>query len=323
MAQNVEHALLQEARRADLYDFCIRNHADMFIREGSSIRFVLNHSVSIKRGYAGYKDFSSDETGNSVDFLTKYLDYDLVSAVIALTGGISQQSSVPAQKQPVLKQDKASFQLPPAIQGRYNQLFAYLTQTRKIPGHVVQKMIDHHILYQEQEHNNAIFVNAEHTMYEASGTLSGSRFKQAQYKSDQSAFWWFKSGQLKGQPRKIYICESAIDAMSLFSIHAYQHAINPTSSTFMDVQSLYVSLSGVGNVQKVDRILQHKAENVFVELAVDNDEAGRALCDKYTGMFISSLLPSDPYKDWNDVLRAEIDQYEQQKQLNLTLPAYL
>ena len=324
MAQNVDHALLQEARRADLYDFCIHHHADMFTREGNSIRPIWNHSISIKRGYAGYKDFSSDETGNSVDFLTRYLDYDLVSAVLALTGTNPQSTPEHCKKQAVFEQEKAVFQLPPAVKGRYAQMIAYLNQTRKIPVPVIQKLIDQRILYQEAEHNNAVFVNAERTMYEMTGTLSGSRFKQVQYKDDVSAFWWFKSGALKGKPTGIYVCESAIDAISLFTIHAYQHAINPVSSTFMDVQKLYVSLSGVANTQKVDLLMQHRNGPVFLELAVDNDDAGRALCEKYQGtdLYVTASLPPDPYKDWNEMLQAEIDQYEQQKQKELMLPSY-
>lgn len=324
MAQNVEHALLQEARRADLYDFCIRNHADMFTREGSSIRFVLNHSISIKRGYAGYKDFSSDETGNSVDFLTRHLGYDLVQAVLALTGTTSQSTPADCKKQPVLEQKISAFQLPPALQGRYAQMIAYLNQTRKIPMLIIQKMIDQHVLYQEQEHNNAVFVNPERTMYEMTGTLSGSRFKQVQYKDRTDAFWWFKSGPLQGKPSRMYVCESAIDAMSLFAIHAYQRAINPVSSTFMDVQALYVSLSGVANTPKIDLLMTHRTGPVFLELAVDNDDAGRALCDQYKGkdLYVTPMLPPDPYKDWNEMLQAEIDQYEQQKQHPLMLPKY-
>ena len=324
MAQNVDHALLQEARRKDLYDFCIRNHSDMFTKEGNSIRFILNHSISIKRGYAGYKDFSSDETGNSVDFLTRYLGYDLVSAVLALTGTNPQSTPADCKKQPVFEQEKPAFQLPPAVKGRYAQMIAYLTQTRKIPVPIVQKLIDQRILYQEAEHNNAVFVNAERTMYEMTGTLSGSRFKQVQYKDNPSAFWWFKSGALKGRPSGMYVCESAIDAMSLFAIHAYQHAIKPVSSTFMDIQKLYVSMSGVANTQKIDLLMQHRTGPVFLELAVDNDDAGKALCEKYKGtdLYVIASLPPDPYKDWNEMLQAEIDQYEQQKQMELVLPLY-
>lgn len=324
MAQNVDHALLQEARRADLYDFCIRNHADGFTREGNSLRPIWNHSISIKQGYSGYKDFSSDETGNAIDFLTRYLGYDIIDAVFALTGTNTQAVQKKCKKQAVFKAEKQTFQLPPAINGPYTQLFAYLNKTRKIPGPVIQKMIDHHILYQEQEHNNAVFVNVERTMYEMTGTLSGSRFKQVQYKDNQSAFWWFKSGSLKGKPSGIFVCESAIDAMSLFAIHAYQHAIKPVSSVFMDTQKLYISMSGVANTQKIDLLMQHRSGPVFLEFAVDNDDAGRALYEKYKGkdIYITSLFPPEPYKDWNDVLQAEIDHYEAHKTIDFMLPKY-
>ena len=50
----------------------------------NDIRLATNHSVAVKRGYSGSTDFATKETGNGVDYLTKYLGYSLVEAVKAL-----------------------------------------------------------------------------------------------------------------------------------------------------------------------------------------------------------------------------------------------
>ncbi len=87
---------IQAARVTDLYDWALR-HPDLFEDEGkgegASLRLKSNHSVSIKQGYCGFKDFAAenDESrkakGNSIDFLVKHLGYDFVSAVKELLKG--------------------------------------------------------------------------------------------------------------------------------------------------------------------------------------------------------------------------------------------
>ena len=193
MVDHVTKEQIQAARKADLYDFCLTHHPDDFKKEGNSLRFKHNKSISIKRGYSGYTDFATEEKGNSIKFLTEYLGYGFVDAVNALTqNDMTASNTIPntKKKQTVLNPDP--FLLPSAVSGSYTQLFAYLTKTRHIPAYVVQKMIDHRILYQEKDHNNAVFVNPERTMAEIHGTLSGSSFKQSMYKDSRDAFWWFK-----------------------------------------------------------------------------------------------------------------------------------
>ena len=77
---------LVQARRTDLYSFLINNHVSRFRKDGASLHPKDNQSLSIKRGYTGYKDFSTNETGNSVDFLVRHMGYALDEAVFALCG---------------------------------------------------------------------------------------------------------------------------------------------------------------------------------------------------------------------------------------------
>ena len=78
MTNNVSKEQVASARCADLYDFLIKYYDSKFKHEGDSIRPKDNHSISIKKGYHGYKDFSSGETGNSIDFLVNTWDLILL-----------------------------------------------------------------------------------------------------------------------------------------------------------------------------------------------------------------------------------------------------
>ena len=84
--QHFTKSQMQSARKANLYDYLMCNHLSDCIKDGNSLRPKCNHSISVKKGYAGYKDFASGETGNSVDFLVRYMGYDLDDAVFALVG---------------------------------------------------------------------------------------------------------------------------------------------------------------------------------------------------------------------------------------------
>ena len=82
-----------------------------------------------------------------------------------------------------------------------------------------------------------------------------------------------------------YICEAAIDALSLMLIHRQQGKTDP---------AVYVSIGGVANQQAIDR-LKRQIPSV---LAVDNDPAGDGC--RARNPDLPTLIPVG--KDWNDDL---------------------
>ena len=128
MSTNVSKEQIQAARHTDLYDFLVRHHDPDFTHEGDSIRPKNNHSISVRRGYSGYKDFSTGDTGKSVEFLTHHMGYGFVHAVQALAGGAAPFLAAvhPAATQPnTAGHVPAGFPAP--VDGMYRILFAYLT----------------------------------------------------------------------------------------------------------------------------------------------------------------------------------------------------
>lgn len=84
MAVHFSDADISAARVTDLYGFLLARHADGVIKQGKSLRFVCNHSVSVKQGFTAYKDFKDGSHGNSVDCLVRFFGYDFPDAVAAL-----------------------------------------------------------------------------------------------------------------------------------------------------------------------------------------------------------------------------------------------
>ena len=275
---------MQAARKANLYDYLMCNHLSDCIKDGNSLRPKCNHSISIKKGYAGYKDFSSDETGNSVDFLVRYMGYDLDTAVFALSEQVASVLIAEAEREKELN-IVVPVEFPKPLTGRWKQLYAYL-QARGISVDIINLLVQQKIIYQSAERNNIIFINRERDFAEARGTYTYGKPYHRIYKGQADRFWWFKPWE--GTVECVYVCEAAIDAISLYQLH--------TSSKEAQ-KAIYVSLGGVANQQTINRLKRQPA-GYKVVLAVDNDAAGEA-CRKRNND-LDYILPEG--KDWNEDL---------------------
>ena len=280
---------MQRARKADLYEYLMRYHAGQFKREGQSIHPIGNDSLSIKRGYSGYMDFATEDKGNSVDYLVKYMGYALDQAVFALCGdmgGLSDKKDIAVSDN---NRDGFKEKLPPAFpepaEGRFRQLFAFLAG-RGIPAKTVQALVDQRLLYQSRERNNAVFINRERDWAEIRGTytLGAKKFKGVAANCRADGFWWFRTGR---GASVVYICEGAIDAVSLYILHMRHGKSDP---------AIYVSIGGVSKQPAIDRIKRQMA----AVLAVDNDDAGQQCREKNPEL--PYILPV--MKDWNEDLQA-------------------
>lgn len=269
------------ARKADLYGYLLENHGNEIQIEGDSLRLCANHSVSIKNGFNGFTDFATGETGNAIDCLTTYFDYDLQEAVISLCEFMGYDTSesevsnekiqnqtntiIQKPKTPDIKQ-ASKFILPEPVDGQPKHLFAYLTQTRCIPADIVKWLISEGVIYQERKHNNIVFVNPERTFAEIRGMNTSKPFHQVMF-ADKADFWWFKRDGLRSTPEIAYIFEAAIDAISMYAI---RKIYNKKKENI-----LFCSIAGVANQQRIDHIKAGMdAAGLKTVLAVDNDKAG-------------------------------------------------
>ena len=283
MANNVSKEQIASARHADLYDFLMKYHSSNFKTEGDSIRPKDNHSISIKKGYHGYKDFSTEETGNSIEFLTNHMGYTFVEAVQALSN-----VSAPAQPADISQKDgieNVPPQFPDPVDGMYKNLFAFL-KNRSISAETIQNLVKQKLLYQEKSKNNIVFINMERDFAELRGTYTfGNPFHGIVPHSRHDGFWWFRTSR---NAAKGYICEAAIDAISLYELHKMHGNME---------EAYYISIAGVAKQPAIDRLKNSKLDIV---LAVDNDAAGQKCRDRNSEL--EYILPIN--KDWNEDLQA-------------------
>lgn len=282
MANNVSQEQIKAARHTDLYAFLLKYHNSNFTNEGDSIRPKDNHSLSIKRGYCGYRDFANDETGNSIKFLTNHMGYTFVEAVQALTYDSAADYSTDRQTSGI-KTVPPIFPTP--VNGTYKNLFAFL-MNRNILTETIQMLVSRKIMYQEKAKNNIVFINAERDFAELRGTYTfGKPFHGIVANCRHDGFWWFRTSK---NASTAYICEAAIDAISLYELHKMQGNIDP---------AYYISIAGAAKQPAIDRLKRSKLNLI---LAVDNDAAGQVCRDR--NFDLEYILPVQ--KDWNEDLQA-------------------
>lgn len=273
------------ANKIDLYDFLLKYHAELFKKEGVRyLRYKNDHSVIIGSGKNGYKDCATDKGGSNIDFLTTYLGYSLVDAILALSGGtISPCKTQKSNTEPFSKSENAKIVIPPPIEGSYKRLYAYLLN-RKISKETIQFLIDKKLIYEEKEHHNIVFINKKRDFGEVHGTLSYKSHHGVLTNSANGGFWFFQIGD-RNKCKNVYVCEAAIDAISLYELHKMENKLN---------DNVYVSIAGAGKQEPIDFLKKH----YHVIIATDNDEAGQNTRDRNSEL--EYIIPE--LKDWNEDL---------------------
>ena len=125
------------------------------------------------------------------------------------------------------------------------------------------------------------FLSKNRDYAEIRGTFPGRKFHDC-WKISKDRFWAYR--EIGFTPQKAYVCESAIDALSLCLLRQYEcHKF------------LFCSIGGVANQSAIDRIKRF----LPVIIAVDNDDAGER-CRK-NNPDVPFIIPTA--KDWNDDLQ--------------------
>lgn len=282
--------LIDKAKAVNLYDYLLSHYPAEVEKAGDSLKLKFNHSVSIKRGTNCAYDFATGQGYNTINFLDEFFGISFPESVFALLDGntipISQSTTAE------IVEEKGELNPPPRVQGKSPNLFAYLCN-RGISAETIGSLMKLGILYQSDKahSNNIVFLNKERDFGEIRESNSFKKFKQTIGNSRVDGYWSFTVGG-KEEPDIVYICESAIDSISLFELK--REEIKELGITVK-----FASTGGAGKQQSIDR-LKREHPNKCV-LACDNpdiDAAGKKCCEKNPDLKL--LKPQG--KDWNEEL---------------------
>lgn len=211
------------------------------------------------------------------------------------------------------------------------RMYAYLTRSRGIPGEVVNALISRGLLYQSAQGSNAVFRTPQGDYCELRGTSTYAdarcrnrgdcpacvikdhgwcvwmSSRDPEYpacpsyhkdsfhgcrKASSDRFWFWQPDSLRKSSR-IYICEAAIDAVSLYVLQRKAGVEDAGSA-------VYVSIGGAANQDPIDRIkARYDKDRIYI--ATDNDNAGDAT--RVRNSELPTIRPGRGAKDWNQELR--------------------
>ena len=218
---------------------------------------------------------------DAVQALNAYAGHDALSSVTVAGAGKWEPTN---KRKCSTKNTKTKDKLPLRNDIDSSRVLSYLA-SRGIPEWMSQRLMQSGLLYQEAKTNNIVFVSEEHDFCELRGTVPNNPFHQCR-KADADRYWSFCP--MLAPPLLAFICESSIDALSLYLLRGY-YGQEPDA-----FPAVYCSIGGVCNNNAIDRIC---AQYVSI-LAVDNDQAGEKCRERYPNL--GHFIPQK--KDWNEDL---------------------
>ena len=243
---------------------------------------VLHDSCKVTLGKGWYWFSHNQGSQNPIDFLMRYYGLNFKEAVNVIDDYI--QSSSRESRECYCNKKEVSpnnnlLRPPEASERPWHELLDYLTKRRYIMPSIVDYLIKKGLVYQTTGYYaNACFINATKNHWEIVGMHPTKRYRQV---SDASNYWAYELGS-----KRAYICESAIDAISLCEL-------------IQDKEATYVSIAGsVTRARLINRVIKEYPE---VILAVDNDDAG----NKVAAMYPRLRRIISQNKDFNDDLAYE------------------
>jgi len=282
----------EQARTTNIADI-LRRQGESVKREGQGYAWINDgEKISIK-GNLWYDQYTQ-EGGDAIDFARRFFNCNSYpEAVEFLIGG--NAATISAKPFDYEKEQKP-FSLPrPNTDMR--RVYAYLMLQRGIDREVIHTFAHEHLLYEEADYHNCVFVgydeNGTARHAHKRGTTLNSTFKCNESGSDPKySFHW------DGASDKLYIFEAPIDMLSYVTMH---------KERWQDHN--YVALCSVAPHAAL-KMLELDLNIKKTILCLDNDVPGNAACERICGLLrrvypnIEVYRQAPTHKDFNEDLTA-------------------
>ena len=301
----IDPQILQEAQQMDVLTYLQRNNPENLVRLSENYYYTKDHD-SLKISNGKWYWFSRGIGGvSALDYLMKVQDYSFIRAVEAIIGRKIDRPSYFNVSKPA----KPRKLLLPDVEKNPVQVTDYLRR-RGIHSSVINYCLEHALLFETNNHHNAMFVG-----YDVKGIAryAALRSINSGYKGEVTGsnkhFSFSMSENYDAE--HVHLFESAIDAMSYASL-----AVLEGSDWKQDT---LLSLAGVFQVKRANVVpvalqqyLEDHSQVKVLHLHLDNDEVGRGatagimkgLSDKYQ---VLDEPPKKACKDMNDELMLYIN----------------
>ena len=290
----------QLANSVDLAEF-LRQKGEKLERAGREYKLIYTDGTgshdSITISGSTWFDHKNQVGGGAIKFMQYHYGMNFQAAMNELLGkNMSEISRTIAKNIPKQKPHK-EFTLPKANENMH-RVYAYLIKQRYIDSDIITHFVHAHMLYEDKEHHNAVFVGVDEKgvprqAHKRGTSTYGKSFRQTVEGSDTKySFAHF------GKSNRLYVFEAPIDMLSYLTLHPENWQNHS-----------YIAINGVYESAVLTALKNHSALNEIF-LCVDSDEGGVEAEDRLRDILIDNgysdvtrLAPV--YKDWNEVLKAQ------------------
>ena len=269
----------RSANQVDLFRFLCKNHADKIIQEDNKVRLISNTRIIVEKQHSTYADLDTNESGSAIDLLVKYFEYSVDDAAATLAQGpriliIRRRGTTPE----IIRISS----LPPREPEKCSRLYGYLHGQRGIPIDTLRLLLRENLIYQESSYKKRlVFVNKTQDYAETFPSIIYDR-DIGIYRPFEGKYWSLCIGH---QPMVAYVCQSAIDAISLYLLRHKEPAYY--ISVFMD--DLQNALKRISVIPGLSKIV----------LAVNNTPEGKTCRDQNN--HLEAIIPDA--SNWNEDLK--------------------
>ena len=266
---------LDMAKNADLVSFLSAYYGYDFKQSGKYYQCKQHDSLMIYADRQGFVWNSRNiNGGDAIDFLRKVEGKNFPEAIEAIIGESAAVSYTPIPK---YKTEPEQLVLPEKADGKYNRVFAYLSQTRGISADVISDFMKSKQLYQDTK-GNCVFVGYDENGSAKFGSIRGT-LTEKKYRGDcKNSDKRYAFHQMGADTTKLYVFEAPIDLMS----HCAMTDLVYGKSAYKGQTRL--ALCGSSDVA-LEAFLERHKEVKVLHFRLDNDEAGRAAVEKYTAKY--------------------------------------
>lgn len=291
----VTEAEIRAAKEIDLLTYLQTCEPHELVQEGSGFHTRTHDSLKISNGMWHW--FSRGIGGKTaLDYLIHVRGMDFVPAVQLLCEG-----RVMPVRNPEPAKEKV-FVLPPKYPD-CSRVAQYLYH-RGISGSVINRCVEEGSLYEADRYHNAVFVgrDKEGVPRYAMQRSTGQRTLKLEVEGSDKRF----SFSMAGTGDRLYVAESAIDAMSIATITQI-HGKRWRSGHYLSLGGVSVKKNSNELPMALSQYLSDHPEVRKISLMLDNDEAGRKAADKIMESLDSSYEAEAVFpvhgKDFNDELQ--------------------
>lgn len=279
--------VVEEIKKMDLITYLKNYEPNELVRDSTNqYSMKSHHSLKMSNGFWNY--FHGGIGGkNALDYVEKILGYKFPESVEYILKKMNGR--LPIYVPQIEKKQNISLILPPKNSNE-NIVKQYL-KTRGIDQEILQKCIEKHLIYEEKNYHNVVFVGYDengNAKYAGCRATNNSKFKNDATGSSKSYSFRLES---KEKTDTIYIFEGAIDLLSFASFFKL-YGQNWEDKTMISLAGVYQPAKIIEQSKvpiTIQKYLDKHPEVTKIVLCLDNDEAGRnatkalqtVLSDKY------------------------------------------